>query len=271
MVASGSAVLVTSAMRFRGERRTVLVATTGDLQAVEEALAARGAAGAPEEAAFVYGLAAPSAVAAQQSQGWESLGHVPVLVRPLRLSAVTSVLPRLPLLAPFGRKRRAGVREISDLPADVRITRLWDRFSVDVGVALERTTKLFAWRIHDRAERAYRVFIFEDGDRYAIRALCIFSMQGHVLELLHDRSITGMRAASHLLGLALREMSDAGIESARALSLPHSGGYPIFARHAFFAAKDERVIGVRPLDPEVEDTVLARDRWYLSYLDALEV
>jgi len=44
-----------------------------------------------------------------------------------------------------------------------------------------------------------------------------------VLELLHDRSVTGMRAASHLLGLALREMSDAGTASARAISLAHSG------------------------------------------------
>ncbi len=268
MAPSGSDVLVTSAMRFRGERRTVLMAATGDLQAVERALAARAAT---EEAVLAYGLASPSAVAALQPQGWESLGRLPVLIRPLRLSALSGVLPRLPLLAPFGRRRRAGVREISDLPADVRITRLWDRFSVDVGAALERTTKLFAWRIHQRTGSGYRVFIFEDGDRYAIRALCIFTRSGHVLELLHDRSVTGMRAASHLLGLALREMSDAGTESARALSLPHSGSYPIFARHAFFAAKEERVIGVRPLDPEVENTVLARDRWYLSYLDALEV
>ncbi len=267
MADTDSSALVTSAMRFRGERRPMLIAARGDLQAAQRALAG-GAA--PEGAALVYGLAAPDAVAALAGQGWESLGPVPALLRPLRLSAVSSMLPKLPLLAPFGRRRRAGVREISDLPADVRITRLWDRFSVDVGAALERTTKLFAWRIHERAGSAYRVFIFEDGDRYAIRALCIFTMQGQVLELLHDRSVTGMRAASHLLGLALRAMSDAGAESARALSLPHSGSYPIFARHAFFATRDERVIGVRALDPDVEDSVLARDRWYLSYLDDLE-
>ena len=271
MAATDSTALVTSAMRFRGERRPVLVARGGDLQAAEHALAERRARADEEEAALVYGLATPGAVAALAAQGWDSLGPVPALLRPLRLSAVSRLLPELPLLAPFGRRRRAGVREISDLPADVRITRLWDRFSVDVGAALERTTKLFAWRIHERAGLPYRVFIFEDGDRYAIRALCIFTMQGHVLELLHDRSVTGMRAASHLLGLALRAMSDAGAESARALSLPHSGSYPIYARHAFFATRDDRVIAVRVLDPDVEDAVLARDRWYVSYLDDLEV
>ena len=268
MSASGSPVLVTASMRFHGERRPVLVAATGDLPAAERELSTRPT---PDEAALAYALAAPAAVAALQAHGWESLGPVPALLRPLRLSAVSGALPKLPLLAPFGRKRRAGVREITDLPADVRLTRLWDRFSVDVGVALERTTKLFAWRIHDRAGKEYRVFIFEDGDRYAIRALCIFTAGGYVLELLHDRSVTGMRAASHLLGLALREMSDAGAESARALSLPHSGSYPIFARHAFFGTRDARVLGVRPLDPAVEDAVLARERWYVSYLDALDV
>jgi hypothetical protein len=130
----------------------------------------------------------------------------------------------------FRRRPRAGVREITSLPVDVRITRLWDRFSVDVGFALERNTTFFGWRIHERAGTPYRIFIFEDCDRYAIRAMCIFAVKeeggksiGYVMELLHDRSVTGMRAASHLLGLALREMSDAGAESARALALPHSG------------------------------------------------
>lgn len=265
--------VVTASMRFRGERRNVLVSEAGDLAAAARAADERSGAGLGD-AALVYGFGDPAAVATLQPRGWESLGPVPALVRPLRLSYASALLPRLPLLAPFGRRRRAGVREITSLPADVRITRLWDRFSVDVGVALERTTKLFAWRIHERAGSPYRVFIFEDGDRYAIRAMCIFKVDqdvGYVMELLHDRSVTGMRAASHLLGLALREMSDAGATSARALSLPHSGSYPIYARHAFFAARDGRAFGVRALDPDVEDAVLLRERWYVSYVDALDV
>ena len=112
--------------------------------------------------------------------------------------------------------------------------------------------------------------------------MCIFIVKqeddarvGYVMELLHDRSVTGMRAASHLLGLALREMTDAGADSARALSLPHSGSYPIYARHAFFSAAAPVGAGpelaLRALDPEVEDAVTRRDRWYLSYVDAMGV
>jgi hypothetical protein len=269
--------VVTASMRHHGERRTVLVCRPG------ADLAAAAVRGAEAGAALVYGFASLADIAAE---GWLSLGPVPELVRPLRLAYVLPALvrastPRVPLLAPFGRKARAAVREITSLPADVRITRLWDRFSVDVGAALERTTALFAWRIHARTETPYRTFILEDGDRYAIRAMCIFVVAtegehtlGTVVELLHDRSVTGMRAASHLLGLALRAMSDAGAVAARALSLPHSGSYPIFARHAFFAARSTarppRELLVHVLDPAVEDTVQARDRWYLSYLDVIE-
>ena len=287
MSPSDSSAVVSAAMRFRGERRPVLVCQA-EADFVEVASAAR-ARGAEEGVALVYGLAAPRAI---EALGWASLGPVPALVRPLRLSyaaerlrlpaVASALLPRVPLLAPFGFRRRVGVREITSLPADVRITRLWDRFSVDVGVALERTTKFFGWRIHDRVGSPYRIFIFEDGDRYAIRAMCIFSIKeergasvGYVMELLHDRSVTGMRAASHLLGLALREMSDAGAESARALSLPHSGSYPIFALHAFLSAPEptgpSRALAVCPLDSDIEDAVTMRDRWYVSYVDAMEV
>jgi hypothetical protein len=271
--------LVSTWMRFRGERRSVVACQGTDFAEIASAAEARGA---EEGAVVVYGFPDVHAVPAIEALGWKSLGSVPTLVRPLRLSYANTHLPRLSLLAPFGRRPRAGVREITSLPVDVRITRLWDRFSVDVGFALERNTKFFGWRIHERAGTPYRIFIFEDGDRYAIRAMCIFTVKqeggksiGYVMELLHDRSVTGMRAASHLLGLALREMSDAGAESARALALPHSGSYPIFALHAFFSAPEPgragRELAVRALDPEVGDAVLQRNRWYVSYVDAMEV
>ena len=280
-------------MRFGGERRHAVAiepATDADLaeslaRAEEECARAREGG-----AVLAYGFVdAPDAAGAFDALGFTSLGRAPRLVRPLRLSAAAlrlglpvaahGLLAKVPLVAPFGRTRRAGFREIA--VKEPRITRLWDRFSIDVGVAIERTASWFEGRVFDRAEAGYRVFIFEDGDRYAIRAMCIFKVKdeaagrvGYVMELLHDRSVTGLRAASHLLGLALREMMDAGAGAALALSLPRSGSYPIFARHAFvnagaglrFGTKDLE-LGVRAFDPDVEDVVTLRDRWYLSYLD----
>lgn len=278
-------------MRFGGERRFALGLSHTDARRDDDAFirfAEEASARAKEEGAVLaYGFApAGSAERVFEALGWEDLGPAPLLLRPLRLSSAAELLKlpspargllaKLPLVAPFGRARRAGFREIA--VKDPRITRLWDRFSIDVGVSIERTSSFFERRIFERA-KDYRVFIFEDGDRYAIRALCIFKVvdedrgrSGYVTELLHDRSVTGMRAASHLLGLALREMTDAGADMALAWSLPRSGSYPIYARHAFFAppARLRRLdlrFGVRAFEPSLDDVVTQRDRWYVSFLD----
>ena len=77
-----------------------------------------------------------------------------------------------------------------------------------------------------------------------------------------------MRAAVHLLGLALEQMSDSGASVARAISLPHSGSYAMFKLHAFFASRETTELVVKA-GPEVPDSIVLRDRWYVSYVDAL--
>ena len=276
-------------MRFDGERRWALAlemeADHDDLDEVLGSAERAMARAAQDGAALAYGFVdGRNASAVFERLGWTSLGPAPALVRPLRLSAAASrlnvpeaarmLLPKTPLVMPFGRRRRAGVREITT--RDPRVTRLWDRFSIDIGVAIERNANFVGPRIWDRPDADYRVFIFEDGDRYVIRAMCIFRVKaeadgiyGHVVELLHDRSVAGMRAASHLLGVALREMSDAGADAARAWSFVHSGSFPLFARHAFLPAGQASglQVGVRAFDPEIEHIVTQRHLWFLSGLD----
>lgn len=230
-------------------------------------LAVRGAPASIEtkgDVALAFDLVPTGA----RAPGAESLGPPPIVVRPLRALG-------FPLLLPFGPSR-TGVREIT--VREPRMTRLWERFCVDVDVAVERDAKFFDARVFARmSERGYRVIIVEDGDRYAVRAACVFTTEGrtgHVLELLHDRSVAGMRGASRLLGIALREMKDAGASSVRAWSLPHSGSFPLFALHAFVPlsadaarARDPRELVVRAIDPELEGIVTDRERWYVSLLD----
>jgi hypothetical protein len=275
-------------MRFDGDRRFALALEMGPTESARDfAASARTAMTRAEKegAALVYGFAPADRRGVFEELGWSSLGPVPLLTRPLRLAAapLASALPRavrvqLPstaLVLPFGRGRQPGFREVT--ARDPRLTRLWDRFSIDVPVAVERNANWVNPRVFDREGAGYRVFVFEDGDRYVIRALCIFRVSespegvvGHVVELLHDRSVAGMRAASHLLGIAVREMSDAGATMARAWSFVHSGSFPIFARHAFLPAR-ERIqaleMGVRAFDPNLEWVVSQRHHWYVSELD----
>lgn len=285
-------------MRFDGERRWALaleMAADGSEDAFVTGSQEAMAQAEQDGAALTYGFVpAHHADAVFSRLGWTSLGPAPTLVRPLRLGhglrslaslvpaakrlnveQVLDILPQTPLVLPFGHHRRTGVREITT--RDPRVTRLWDRFSIDIAVAIERNASFVGPRIWDRPDADYRVLIFEDGDRYVIRALCIFrikagadGIEGHVVELLHDRSVAGMRAASHLLGLALREMSDAGAEAARAWSLIHSGSFPLYARHAFLPQRSGSVdlhAGVRAFDPALSHIVAERHYWYLSGLD----
>ncbi|HVH41801.1 MAG TPA: hypothetical protein VM925_05640 [Labilithrix sp.] len=276
-------------MRFDGDRRWALALEMDDDRDPRGFIASARESMARAEkdgAALVYGFVrARDADAVFAELGWSSLGQAPVLVRPLRLSAAVTrldlppaaraILPKTPLVLPFSRRRREGVREIAT--REPRVTRLWDRFSIDIPVAIERNATYVGPRIFDRADAGYRAFVFEDGDRYVVRALCIFRVKaehdalvGHVVELLHDRSVAGMRAASHLLGLAIREMSDAGAEAAYAWSLVHSGSFPLFARHAFLPARrgpDALQVGVRAFDPALEGIVTERHHWYLSEMD----
>lgn len=271
-------------IRIGAERHLVFQSTDGavtdDIDRGEDAVLAFGFPSANAAPAFLEKLGGEG--------GAEDLGPVPLLVRPLRLAyaaerlklprLVRALMPKVPLVAPFGGRRRAAVREIAI--HDPRLTRLWERFCIDVGVALERNAAFITRRIFDRPERGYRVLIVEDGDRYAIRAVCIFVIKdqeagriGYVMELLHDRSVDGMRAASHLLGLAVREASDAGADAMQAWSFAQSGSFPIYALHAFvpvperLRATETSHFCVRALEPAVADVVTRRDRWYLSYLD----
>jgi hypothetical protein len=278
-------------MRFDGERRWALaleMALQSDPDTFVTIAQDAMTRAEREGAALAYGFVeARHAGAVFPRLGWSSLGPATTLMRPLRLSAAAErlkmpaaarvLLPKTPLVLPFGRSRRPGVREITT--RDPRVTRLWDRFSIDVAVAIERNANHIGPRIWDRPDADYRVLIFEDGDRYVIRALCIFRLKaeadgiyGHVVELLHDRSVAGMRAASHLLGIALREMSDAGAEAALAWSLVHSGSFPLYARHAFLPVPRrlsglDLHAGVRAFDPALHPIVTERHHWYLSGLD----
>jgi GNAT superfamily N-acetyltransferase len=241
-----------------------------------------------EGAALIYGF--PNGSSARGffgKLGWTSLDPVPFLIRPLRARYVAERLaerfklgPTASRLAPDvslvlgGRRRRPGVVELT--ASDERITRLWGRFSRDVGVAVERDAGYFRWRVFDKPGERYRVIASEEGDE--IRALCAYTVKekhggriGYVLELMHDPGAP--RAASHLLGLAVRDMADQGADSVLAWSMTHSPNFLAYASHGFFPLPErlrpiELHVGARAFDPAIASRVTDRREWYLSYLDS---
>lgn len=284
-------------MRIDGQRRLVLQSldtlTDADFrgQGLFISLAKKTfARAAAEGAALIYGFPnGNSAPGFFKKLGWLPLDPMPFLLRPLRLSygaerlklpkALRPLVPKMPLVAPFGRRRRAGVRELTG--TDPRLTTLWERFSKGIGVAVDRDAAYLQWRLFDRPGGDYRTLVLEEGGTDSqIRAMCSFTVKdkhggriGYVMETMHDRTLGGIRAASHLLGLAIRDMSDQGADSVLAWSMQHSPSFPLYARHAFFPLPErfrpiELHVGVRAFDESVAPIVNRRESWYISYLDS---
>lgn len=266
-------------MRIDGDRRLALGTLAASAHEAE----------LPQPPAFSFGFAQDDARA-----GVVGLGEAPFVVRPLRPSValaglgvpavLAGAMPGVPLVGPLGGRARPGVRAITS--HDPRFSRLWERFSIDVGVSVERSAAFLSARAFERSGPPLRVLVLEDGERYAMRAMCMFDAEpsararggpelGVVHELLHDRSVTGMRAASHLLGLALRELAREGAEAACALSFAHSGSFPMFVRHGFLpsaalaraAGLGRLAFGVVAEDPDLAPILERRENWYLSWLD----
>jgi GNAT superfamily N-acetyltransferase len=281
-------------MRIRGERRLALQSldtlTDADFRGkgLFVKLATRTFQRATEDgAALIYGFPnKSSAPGFFKKLGWSPLDPVPFLFRPIRLGyfaerlklaeRARGLVPAFPLVSPFGRSRRRDVNDVAW--PDARMTRLWERFAKKVGVAVERDAEYLRWRIFDKPGEKYRALVVENGSE--IRALCIYCVKekhggriGYLMELLFDPDFAGYRAASHLLGLAVREMADDGADSLLAWALPHSPTFPVLARHAFVPLPErfrpiELHAGVRAFDPSLADLVTRRSAWYLSYLDA---
>lgn len=283
-------------MRINGERRLVLQSldtlTDADFrgQGLFVSLAKQTfARAAAEGAALIYGFPnGNSAPGFFKKLGWTALDPMPFLLRPLRLSyaaerlklprALRAFVPRLPLIAPFGRRRPSGLRVLAH--ADARLTLLWERFSKGIGVAIDRDATYLQWRVFARPGDDYRMVALEDERTDQLIAMCTFTVKdkhggriGYVMELMHDQTPAGRRGASRLLGLAVRDMSDEGADSVLAWSLRGSPSFPIYVRHGFVKLPErfrpvELHFGVRAFDNSVASLVGRRESWYLSYLDS---
>ncbi len=159
---------------------------------------------------------------------------------------------------------------------DERHTSLWEQFSRDVGVAVERDAQYLNWRLVDKPEVEYVNYEVMLGEQVvAMLSYCVRAKHagrvGYVMEAL---CLPGMeRVLNWLLRYALRQMADAGADIALAWSAPHARTYNVFRRN-LFAPFPERVRpielhwGVRGFTGRASELAGDRKQWYLSYLDS---
>ena len=189
--------------------------------------------------ALVYGFPNQSSAPGFFNKlGWQSLDPVPFLVRPLRTSFIASKLPlgtwlrhlpdvRLPVGSP---RLRTGeeLREIAELGPE--IDELWERFSANIGVAVQRTSEYFRWRLN------------KPGERYRLR--------GALERMATDR-------ADAVLAWSFGH-------SPNAKAYRQAGFVPLPER----LRPIELHVGVRPLDDSLAGVLSERQNWYISYCDS---
>lgn len=236
------------------------------------------------DGAFVYGFPnASSAPGFFGRLGWVSLDPVPFLLRPLRTAFLTSKLPlarrvkRLPdFQVPIPRLSLGLGQNLSELAdLDTELDSLWDRFSKQVTIAVDRSARYLRWRLSKAGEQYHRLGIFERG---RLVAFCAFTTVdkhggrvGYVLELFYDPG--RHRAGAALLSECLRQMASDGADVALAWCFRHSPNARAYARAGFLPFPEklrpiELHFGVRVLDESLMGVLADRSNWYISYCDS---
>lgn len=200
--------------------------------------------------------------------GWLPFGPVPMMVRPLRtgllLKRISRFAPDWPV--PILSRAHPGARAIDRFGDDA--TESWDRFSVGIGCAVERSAAFLNWRLADHPTERYQLWQAPDG---AFAASTVTDKHGGRIGYLMEAVGPGTSLAP-LISTALRDMRARGAEVAFSWCLPTAPNYRAYRKAGFYPlpARLRPILinfGVRPLgsaSPSIGDV----RRWYVSYLDS---
>lgn len=202
--------------------------------------------------------------------GWNHLGPVPMLAKPLRTSAISDRLkPGLPSFALPRLGSRGAEAHVARSAGDLPFDAIWSRFRMShaVGIALDRSAAFIDWRIF--AHPVIDYIVLGDEAAYVVGQVSIKhgTTVGYVMEAIGDE-----RRVAQLL----RQLSDhfvaAGCSIAFAWNAAHApnhrahrnaGYYPFPAR----LRPIEINFGFRPW-PKMPSDLVTPDAWYISYLDS---
>lgn len=205
--------------------------------------------------------------------GWENLGPVPLLGRPLPRGMA---IARLPALRRGAALRSGSLVEVAEVPEQVES--LWQRIAPQLRVAVVRDHAFLRWRLDERPGTDYvRLGAYERGRLVGFAVVGVAqrggTRVGQVLELLVDPSTHGV--GRQLLRGVLGVAAGRGCALALAWNSRRSPTYSLLRRMGFFAVPRS----VQPIGVHVGVRVFDRRRlqllecldpsaWYLSYLDS---
>jgi len=223
---------------------------------------------------FIYGFPnAHSAPGFFERLGWQRLGPVPFVIRPLNISYFVSQkidvkIPKigLPIWPSMGRVRRATLEEID-------IDAIWTQFKTGFNVGVIRDREFLTWRLKKPDENYEILGIFDAQNRNT--GFVIFKIAekhegriGYIMELMTTPDDDA--SAFLLLAAAIQQLQSLNADAVLAWNLEHSPFYRVFIANGFLPFPEkfrpiELNFGMKSL---AGDYSIARQDWYLSYLDS---
>ncbi|HEX9984308.1 MAG TPA: GNAT family N-acetyltransferase [Thermoanaerobaculia bacterium] len=220
-----------------------------------------------------------------QKLDWTSLDPLPVMVRPLRLSYVTSRLSRGKLRPPRfldppipvlggGAPRGCTFRPVTEFGPE--LDAVWRKFAAGIGVTIERSSEYLRWRMSRPGARYEVIGLYRGAELLGYVCTGISEpdaggASGTIMELIADPA--DRHAAHALLAEALRRLSRAGCGAVWAWNFAHSPNHAAFRRAGFLTLPPKYIpgelhMGAKALLPMNDAPLKSRDRWYISLLDS---
>jgi GNAT superfamily N-acetyltransferase len=233
-----------------------------------------------EGAVAVYGFPNANSVHGfVRHLNWHLLDPTPFMIRPIggRYLRARLNLRRKPIYSRESLALPRRVEELDHIPSD--LNSLWQAFSSTFEIGIVRDDAYLAWRLFERPNSWYRVFISRS-PQSELTGLVAYSMEnkhggtiGYLLELMVHPEHKG--DGTILARMAVRHLRQRGADLVLAWNLRHSPTRPALRRAGFLPLPRllrpiELHFGVGPFTEDEHTRALLLDRhsWYLSYLDS---
>mgnify|MGYP006131416929 CR=1 FL=1 len=235
------------------------------------------------EVALVYGFPNGNSIYGfQKKLDWNVLDPVPFLIKPLRTGYFTKrvswlkFLPNwnLPLLRVLKDKN---YKTSSNNFFPSTCDGLWEVFSKDIQVAVQRNKSYLDWRYIDKPFENYNIVHSYDIQNRHIGFVVYAVKEKHggrmayIMELIFDPKHP--KAAKALLNNAVKNIKKENADCILSWCMDHSPNYKAFKQNLFFKMPEklrpiELHFGVKSLNEKYRSLISDRKNWYLSYSDS---
>jgi len=235
-----------------------------------------------ENVKLVYGFPNGNSIQGfSKKLDWQVLDPVPFLIKPLYSSYFTkkikqlSWFPNIKIGFKSSISKQVTIKEEFDFPDDV--DNIWDVFSKDIKVTVERNKEYLTWRYLKKPKEDYKILhsYTSNGQYIGFIVYCVKGKHGgkiaYIMEFIYDPKFQTL--AQNLLKKAVNNIIAEKADCILSWCLEHSTNYQAYKKTGFYNLPQklrpiELHFGATTFDSTLENTIYKRENWFLSYSDS---